>query len=75
METFYNPDDKNVEILKSNEVPKSSKKDLILHTLRKDKVQFYKLRTYLYHNYYYYVIRLFTEPGDEELFREITTEV
>lgn len=29
----------------------------------------------MHHNYYYYVVRLFTDPGDEDIFREITEEV
>jgi hypothetical protein len=75
METFYNPDDKNMEVLKNPHVSKESKKELILSTLKNHKNHFYMLRPVLFHNYYYYVIKLFTEPGDEEIFREITKEV
>ena len=36
---------------------------------------FYNLRKFLYFNYYYFVVRLFTDRGDEDTFRDITREV
>ncbi|CAI2385728.1 unnamed protein product [Moneuplotes crassus] len=75
METFYDPSDKNMDLLKDPSVTKSVKKDIIMTTLHKNKPQFYLLRPILHHNYYYYCVKLFTDAGDEELFQEITTEV
>ena len=75
METFYNPDDNNVNIFKSAAIPKKEKKDLVIRTLRENKTLFYNLRKYLHFNYYYFVVRLFTDKGDEDTFREITREV
>lgn len=75
METFYNPDDPNVNIFKNPRISKAEKKALILKVLKEDKKKFYQHREYLHHNYYYYVIRLFTDAGDEDSFRDITREV
>ena len=75
METFYNPEDNNVMIFKDPNIPKATKKDIILKVLSQDRVQFYKLRSYLHHNYFYYIVRMFTDKGDEDIFKEVTLAV